>query len=59
MIDAVNLLIESVNHLHKTGKITARSMSCDESDTWEDGYRIAAYMKEVRISLQVSLINIA
>ncbi|KAB0792649.1 hypothetical protein PPYR_14608 [Photinus pyralis] len=46
MIDAVNLLIESVNHLHKTEKIRPRPMHCDESDTWEGGYRIAAYMKE-------------
>ncbi|KAF2904859.1 hypothetical protein ILUMI_01330 [Ignelater luminosus] len=50
MIDAVNLLIETVNHLHKTEKISPRSMSCDESDTWEGGYRIAAYMKEHKMA---------
>lgn len=49
MIDAVNLFVESVNHLHKTEKIVSRPMDCEEKDTWEGGYRIASYMKEVSL----------
>ncbi|KAF5306561.1 hypothetical protein FQR65_LT07288 [Abscondita terminalis] len=54
MIDAVNLLIEAVNHLNKTEMIAPRSMSCDDTDTWEGGYRIAAYMKEHRLANPIS-----
>lgn len=49
MIDAVNLLVETVNHLHKTQKVVPRPMDCKDTDTWEGGYRIAAYMKEVKV----------
>ncbi|KAF5282430.1 hypothetical protein FQA39_LY17545 [Lamprigera yunnana] len=50
MIDAVDLFVESINHLHRTEKIQPRLMNCYGSDTWEGGYRIAAYMKEHHLS---------
>lgn len=54
MIDAVNLLVEAVNHLNKTEVISPRAMVCEESDTWEGGYRIAAYMKEHRLASPIT-----
>ncbi|KAF5287636.1 hypothetical protein FQA39_LY15839 [Lamprigera yunnana] len=54
MIDAVNSLIEAVNHLNKTEMIAPRPMRCEDTDTWEGGYRIAAYMKEHRLANPIS-----
>ncbi|KAF2904858.1 hypothetical protein ILUMI_01329 [Ignelater luminosus] len=50
MIDAVNLFVETVNHLHKTEMIVSRPMDCDGRDTWEGGYRIVSYMKEHKLA---------
>lgn len=47
MHDAVNLFMSTLSELHLTQKINPKPLHCNETKTWDDGYRLVTYMKVV------------
>lgn len=47
MYDGVNLLTATIPELHVTEKITTEPLGCDQIKKWEQGLRVAAFMKVV------------
>lgn len=51
MYDAVNLLTATLPELHTTQPVVTEPLSCDQIKKWEQGLRVAAYMKVVSIQI--------
>jgi hypothetical protein len=49
MYDAVHLFARALHVLDASQQIEVKSLSCDLTDTWDHGYSLINYMKNVRI----------
>lgn len=47
MYDAVNLLTATLPELHTTQAVITEPFNCEEIKKWEQGLRVASYMKVV------------
>lgn len=47
MLDAVNLFMTTLTQLHITQPIETKPLYCNNTEKWNDGYRLVSYMKVV------------